>query len=421
MNRSCSAFLVAFFVLIAFGQAPVFPQLSNYTTYGGIVVDGRNAQPLSGVSIKLVGTQLGTVTNDEGAFIIKVPDGQGIDSLECILLGYSSRTIMLATLVDKGAQIALIPEVTTLDEVNIPTYKDAQAVVRKMLDKRNEYYLNEPVLMTTFYRETIRRRRRNVSLTEAVIDLYKRPYTNQKNDMLAVRKARKRTDYRRLDTVALKLQGGPFSTVYMDMPKYPEYIFSEGLLPDYIFELGKNTTSKDGRVVLVVNFKPKPEVMLPRYYGRLLIDAETLALYGAEYRLNLEVDNQSASRMFVRKKPRDIEVTPIEASYKVDYRREKGKWHYNYSQLELSFKVDKRGRLFNTVYTLASEMAVTDLETISRERTPRVGLKPSTILSDEVAGFADPDFWGPYNVIEPEKSIEAAIRKIQRKLDRNQS
>ena len=38
------------------------------------------------------------------------------------------------------------------------------------------------------------------------------------------------------------------------------------------------------------------------------------------------------------------------------------------------------------------------------------------ILVDQAEGFSDPDFWGAFNIIEPEKSIEVAIRKIQRKL-----
>jgi hypothetical protein len=38
---------------------------------------------------------------------------------------------------------------------------------------------------------------------------------------------------------------------------------------------------------------------------------------------------------------------------------------------------------------------------------------------EEVSGFADPEFWGEYNVIEPEKPIEQAIRKIQRKMGKD--
>ena len=30
--------------------------------------------------------------------------------------------------------------------------------------------------------------------------------------------------------------------------------------------------------------------------------------------------------------------------------------------------------------------------------------------------FADPDFWGEYNVIEPDQSIESAIRRLARKV-----
>jgi hypothetical protein len=62
-------------------------------------------------------------------------------------------------------------------------------------------------------------------------------------------------------------------------------------------------------------------------------------------------------------------------------------------------------------------MAVTDWEKVKNAK-PADRLKPSVVMMDEVSGFADPDFWGVYNVIEPEKSIDQAIRKIQKKLKR---
>jgi hypothetical protein len=64
-------------------------------------------------------------------------------------------------------------------------------------------------------------------------------------------------------------------------------------------------------------------------------------------------------------------------------------------------------------------MAVTDwgehVEKKSIERKDR--LRPSVIIQDEASGFSDPGFWGEFNVIEPEKPIESAIRKIQKQLD----
>lgn len=64
------------------------------------------------------------------------------------------------------------------------------------------------------------------------------------------------------------------------------------------------------------------------------------------------------------------------------------------------------------------EMAITDWETLPEKPTIkyRDRLKSSVIMSDEASGFSDPNFWGTYNVIEPEKPIENAIKKIQKQL-----
>jgi hypothetical protein len=220
--------------------------------------------------------------------------------------------------------------------------------------------------------------------------------------------------------VALKLQGGPFSTLYLDIMKYPEYIFTPVTMDEYEFSFGVPSTVNN-RPVYVVNFKQKPEIDVPRYFGSLFIDSETLALSSASYSLNLVGMKDSANNMFVKRKPRDIDVTPLSASYKVDYREKNGQWYYGYGSVDLSFKVKKRRKLFNSIYTLSSEMAVTDWEvnTTGVRLKGKDRLKPTVIMTDAVSGFRDPDFWGPYNVIEPEKSIESAINKIQRKLRRN--
>lgn len=65
-------------------------------------------------------------------------------------------------------------------------------------------------------------------------------------------------------------------------------------------------------------------------------------------------------------------------------------------------------------------MAVTDWEKSPvKNAKPQEKLKQNVVMMDEVTGFADPEFWGVYNVIEPEKSIDQAIRKIQRKIKRD--
>ena len=106
--------------------------------------------------------------------------------------------------------------------------------------------------------------------------------------------------------------------------------------------------------------------------------------------------------------------------YRVDYNESNGKWHYAYGNAMLKFKIDWDKKLFNSVYTMNSEMVVTDWQRTNDNKPERKEMIKSTIiLSDETSGFSDPDFWGEHNIIEPEKNIESAINKIRKQLERS--
>ena len=62
-------------------------------------------------------------------------------------------------------------------------------------------------------------------------------------------------------------------------------------------------------------------------------------------------------------------------------------------------------------------MAITDWKKNNTGKNkPENSIRPTVILADEASGFSDPEFWGKYNIIEPEKSIESAIKKIIKQL-----
>ena len=48
-------------------------------------------------------------------------------------------------------------------------------------------------------------------------------------------------------------------------------------------------------------------------------------------------------------------------------------------------------------------------------------MRRNVILTDEDIRFSDPEFWGELNVIEPDKSIDNAIKKIQKNYQKEQS
>lgn len=395
------------------------PEAQNYRLYRGEVLDTDTKKPLTFASLALEGTNLSTVTNTEGQFSLKIPNEISSGQLIVSFLGYRSVKMNLSDLKPVDNQIFLSVLITELSEVNILIPKDAETLVRDVFNKRGQNYFNDPTVMTAFYRETIRKRRRNVSLAEAVVNIYKSPYNVNRKDAVELYKSRKSTDYNRLDTMVLKLQGGPYNTLFVDIMKYPEYIFAEEFISDYEFSFDRSTRIND-RLVYVVNFVQRPEIQEPMYQGKLYIDASRRVLTSAVYSLNI-TDKEMASKLFVRKKPASADVWPEGIAYRVDYLEKDGKWYYGYSNVQLEFKVDWKNKLFNSVFTLSGEMAVTDWEKNTENLVLRRGqrIRSNIILSDEASGFSDPDFWGEFNIIEPDKSIESAIKKIQRQLQRD--
>jgi len=390
---------------------------SSFTEYNGSVIDISTKKALVFADLNVKGTNISTITNSEGEFLLKIPNDIKSKIVIVSYLGYESLEYLLSDNNKDKIKISLALSVTELEEIKINVPKDAKSLVRAALRTKGASYYNEPTLMTAFYRETIKKRRKNASLSEAVVEIYKQPYTSSRRDAIKLIKARKNTNYSRLDTIALKLQGGPFSTLYSDVVKYPSYVFPEGNLDNYDFKF-EESTQIDNRRVYVISFKQKPNVDIPLYYGKLYIDGRTFALTSAIYNVNL-TNKEKATAMFVRRKPRNVDTYPIEVGYRVNYRVKDGKWYYGYSNILLTFKVNWKKKWFNSVYTLQSEMAITDWEpNTTGINKPKNTLKPSVISADEASGFSDPEFWGEFNIIEPEKSIESAIRKISKRVKR---
>lgn len=396
--------------------AGIFSLLSAQTTfteYKGKIVDQANNNPLSYANILVDNTNIATVTNAEGEFSLKISPQQLPARITIRHLGYSSRTLTLDELTAANGRVALRQVTFQLPEVDV-LMVNGEALVRAMLERAHENYPSNELFMTAFYRESIQRNRNYVSLSEAVIDIHKHPHTSYRNDMARLYRSRKQTDYSRLDTLVFKLMGGPYNNLYLDVIKHPNIVFSDNIFGNYNFKFN-SVEWLDDRMIYVVDFNHLQHPKEVLYNGKLYIDASTMALKSAVFDMNL-TNSEEAVKMFLKKKPLHAKVTPTEASYRIDYIENNGKWYYAYSRIEIGMKINWRRKLFNTNYSATIEMAITDREHSSDNQAIRFRdrLRSDVVISDAAEGFSDPDFWGPYNVIEPEKPIEAAIRKIQR-------
>lgn len=146
-----------------------------------------------------------------------------------------------------------------------------------------------------------------------------------------------------------------------------------------------------------------------------------MAITMVEFKMDMS-DESKASLQFIRKKPTGLVFTPTSATYRVTYKLQDGKYYLNYVRSEIKFKCDWKKKWFKNNYTIVAEMAITDRSDKNVVKFPyKESFKSSDVFADKIESFFDSDYWGAYNYIEPEESIESALKKFDRQFKRRQN
>lgn len=392
-------------------------QTNSVKEITGRVIDQKTREPLALASVRLSDDQSATVTNKEGRFSIKIPVDNPGQELLISFMGYESARLAINDQPDP-LLISLIPSTTILREVTVSVPQDPGVLVLEMLNNRQNQGSPQKSQVITFFREAVRKKSKNLSLAEAIIEVDKQPNSSDKNDVARLIQFRKSTNYKPNDTLAVKLQGGPYNTLFIDIAKYPDIVFDAQAFQAYRFTHA-GFTQIDQKLVHIIHFEQKQNVITPLYRGELYITTQGSHLAKAIFEMNVS-NQEAAASLFVRKKPARVKLWPTSVNYQVDYSPQGDSWSYQYSKMEMNFTANWKNRLFNTQYQIWAEMAVTDQKTPSLihsgDRSELI--KPSVVLSESTKGFGRPDFWGEYTVIEPDQSIEQAIERIVRQLNR---
>jgi len=385
----------------------------KYNVYKGKVQDKKTKDPLIFATIAVKGVNVATVSNNEGEFLLKIAKDLPVSKIEISHIGYKNLEVDISSLKPKRNVLALETATVPLDQINIYPL-DPELLVRSILKKISQNYSMDPNMMEGFYRETVRKNRTYVAISEAVVNIHKSGYKQLKNDQVQIYKGRKSQDVKKMDTLLFKLQGGPNTTLLLDIVKNPYNLLSQDFLQSYDFSLNSITKIND-KLHYVIEFKQKKDIDIPLYYGMLYVESNNLALTSAKFSLNLE-NEREASRLFIKRKPAGVKVTPTSANYIVNYYESDGKWYFNYARGEINFKCNWKRKLFNTNYSAMTELAITNRQDDNVVRFKSYEkFKQNQVMVEEISNFADKNFWGAHNTIEPDQSIESAIRKLKRK------
>lgn len=391
---------------------------TKYFEITGKIIDNETSEPIVFATIFVNGSSVATVSNIDGEFVLKIPKEKASAKVSITHLGYENNVLVASTLALGNPIIKLKSVNLPIDEVVVRSI-DPITLILTALEKVRDNYNNSPEMQTSFYREAVKQNRKYVSVSEAVLDIYKAPYkTTFDYDRMKIYKGRKSRDVKKMDTLVVKLQGGPKTSLMLDLVKHPGDILDREVFEYYDFILSGITTI-DNRETYVIKFDMKDNIEYPLYTGDIYIDTETNAFAGMDFQLS-EKGLQYAPKYFVKKKPANLKIDVESGHYLIRYRKDNDNWYLNYVRSELDFDTKWKKKLFKSKFSIMLEMAVTDrdMQNVEKFNNKEV-TKSNDIFVDQVAYFEDVNFWGDYNTIKPDESIEVAIKKLNKKLKRH--
>lgn len=403
--------LLLFFFSTEMGYAQTTEK--RVVTYSGVVKDGKNGKRVENATVTVSGGSIGTVTNADGEFSLKIPLTADIRQIKVTHVGYFVHVETVNGQDIHDLNISLRRNDTELPEVRV-LGGDATELIKEVIEKIPENYSPVENQMLGFYRETVQKRKRYINISEAVVESYKSPYKDRPGkDNVRIVKGRQLISPLGKDTIAVKLQGGPTLSVYLDFVKNPYLLLDFNEIKYYSFTYTGAVMIGD-RLNYEVAFAPSHILPYALYEGKLYIDMETLGVTRAEFNLDM-YDRDKATKEILKKKPFGLRFKPEELSYIVSYNYRDGLFYFNYARSKIRFKCDWKRRLFATNYTILSEVVTTDVEEENVHMIPRKeAFTLNHVFSEKVHSFVDESFWEGYNIIEPTESLETGVKKLRK-------
>ena len=190
---------ITLFIAIILAALPMMVAAQYMLQVTGTVRDVQTRAPMPHVNVVAKGTNIATVTNDDGVFLLKLPEGNM--RITFSHMGYESQSVVVRDGQNQPLDIRLKPTTIQLDEVVVWT-EDPRELVRIAVSKISDNYSERPERYQTFYREMVQKRKRYISVAEGVVDMYKSAYgRNVYRDGVSIRKGRRIISSRVRDTL----------------------------------------------------------------------------------------------------------------------------------------------------------------------------------------------------------------------------
>jgi len=396
---------------------PAFPSMEiiENVIIRGHIYDNENKTAIPYATVGIAEENIGTVTNYDGFFLLKIPASLIGTSLVVSHLGYLSQQIPVQLLNDQQVDFYLERRIISIQEVII-RYIDPNLILEKAMEKRKVNYAVNTVYLTTFYREGVQKNNKYTSYSEAVFKVYKSPYDVSGHfDQVKLLKSRKIQDSNPPDTVFLKLKAGVQSALQLDIVKCIPGFLDQTPPIEYTYRY-TNLVSYNDKDAYAITFVQNADLEKALYTGTVYIEKEAFAILGADFEINPAYLDMAAEDLVLKKSHRLI-VKLKKINYSVSYMPFNGRYYLKHARCDIQLTTRLRHHLSSDHFNTFLEFATCNIDTSSVVKFPKQEiLKTGIVFSDQPYNGNDA-FWGDFNIITPEAKLSEALSGIIGKIE----
>jgi len=384
----------------------------KYFFLSGKIVDDKKENPVKYASVSLVNKPIGTISNVDGNFLLKIHPDFIRDTIIISCMGYAQMMMPAYKILDEDV-IMMRPVSIRIKEVKV-TSSTPERLLNHIRENLSLNYSNDSKLMTGFYRETIQQDDNYINVSEAVIEILKAPYSNSvRNDLVRVIKGRRSPDVKPFQWLNFKLQGGPFTITKLDIVKTIESFIDEEYQNSYEYNISRVIWYNENPVY-ILEFKPVAEFNDLGFVGEIYVHHETFAIVHVNFRYN-KIGLKNAESAMIKRKPKGVKAKPTYTNYEVNYQQYLDKWHLANVKASVKFKVRSRNDKINSEYHSVSDLLITDIQNTELKKFDRDESFTQRDIFVEMISNYDPDFWENYNIIKPDEDLQNAFKSTAEK------
>jgi hypothetical protein len=380
----------------------------KYFFLAGKILDRRKENPVPYASVSLKNKPIGTITNADGDFLLKVHPQYINDTLIFSNMGYAQVFMPARMLLDEDL-IFMEPVSIRIREVKV-TATTPEKLLENIRANLANNYTSYSKLMKAFYRETVKQDGNYINVSEAVIEILKAPYDNVRNDLTRLIKGRQSSEVQPFKWMNFKLQGGPFTITQLDVIKTMENFIDEEHEHQYNYRISKVIWYNDNPVY-ILEFKPVAGLDFHGFVGELYVHRETFAIVFARYGFDRD-GLKRATPILVKRTPPGVKARPSYVEYQVSYQKYQGKWQLATARADIKFKIRSRRDKINSEFHSISDLLITDIQPTELRRFSRDESLSQRDIFVEMIDNYDPRFWENYNIIKPDEDLRNAVQNL---------